>query len=509
MLKDDKTFPWICIKNEPFPRVFTTRKYIRDGSQYFGPYTSGRIWKNLIELIRGIYKVRTCQLNLKPDLIASGKFKVCLEYHIGNCLGPCVGYQSAESYMEQIGQISGILKGNTQSVLRNLRDEMKYLADQFEYERAGKIKEKIDMLEKFQSKSTVANTNIRHVDVFSIVSDERAGYVNFMKVVNGSLIQTHSIELKKRLDESDEELLTMAVFELRTRISSDAPEIIVTVNLEYTFDNVKITVPKQGDKKDLLNLSFKNAMYFKLERQKQQVRQVTASPVSRKLETLKKDLRLEDLPLHIECFDNSNIQGTNAVSACVVFRNASPSKRDYRRFNIRTVSGPDDFASMEEVIYRRYKRMLDEGESLPQLVVVDGGKGQLHSAMKSIEKLGLRNKMAVIGIAKRLEEIFFPGDPVPLYLDKKSESLRIIQQMRDEAHRFGITHHRNKREKAITRSVLDDIKGVGEQTRTQLLTTFGSIGKIREATRDELAAVVGKARAALVREFFEKEGIEK
>jgi len=504
LLKDDKTFPWICISNEPFPRVFTTRKVVRDGSQYFGPYTSGKIWKNLIDLIRSIYKIRTCTLNLTEENIQSGKFKVCLEYHIGNCLGPCVGLQTEPDYRSQVDQIGKILKGNTQGVIRMLNGDMQSHARKYEYELAAQIKERISLLEQFQSKSTVANTRIKHIDVFSIVSDERAGYVNFMKVVDGALVQTHSMELKKRLDETDEELLEIAIIEMRQRIQSDAPEILVPFKLDYPLEDLTITVPQKGDKKALLDLSTRNARYFKMDRQKQQVKHISVSGITRKLETLQTDLRLPNLPVHIECFDNSNIQGTHPVAACIVFRNALPAKNDYRHFNIKTVTGPDDFASMEEVVYRRYKRMLDEGLELPQLVIVDGGKGQLHSAMNSLERLGLRNKVALIGIAKRLEEIYFPGDSVPLYLDKKSESLRIIQQMRNEAHRFGITHHRNKREKSMTVSELDEIKGIGEQTRTKLLTHFESVSVLKMAGFDAVSAVVGPAKAKIIQEFFKK-----
>ncbi|MCX6225925.1 MAG: excinuclease ABC subunit UvrC [Bacteroidia bacterium] len=504
LLKDDKTFPWISISNEPFPRVFTTRTVIRDGSKYFGPYTSGKVWKNLLDLIRSIYKIRTCNLNLSGEMIKSGKYKVCLEYHIGNCLGPCIGLQAEEEYLSQIDQIGKILKGNTQAVLRILTADMQYQSDNYEFERAAQLKERIGLLEQFQSKSTVANTKIRHVDVFSIVSDERAGYVNFMKVVDGALVQTHSIELKKRLDETDDELLLFAIIEIRQRIQSDAPEIIVPFNLEYPLENLIITVPQKGDKRALLDLSNRNARYFKIDRQKQQVKHVSKSGVTRKLETLQNDLRLSNLPVHIECFDNSNIQGTNPVAACIVFRNALPSKNDYRHFNIKSVTGPDDFASMEEVVYRRYKRMLDEGLDLPQLIIVDGGKGQLHSALKSIEKLGLRHKIALVGIAKRLEEIYFPEDPVPQYLDKKSESLRLIQQMRNEAHRFGIGHHRRRREKSMTVSVLDQISGIGEQTRNRLLSSFDSIGELKEAGFEKLSEVVGPAKAKIIREFYQK-----
>jgi excinuclease ABC subunit C len=506
LLKDDKTFPWICISNEPFPKVFTTRKVVRDGSKYFGPYTSGKIWKNLIDLIWSIYKIRTCTLNLSADNIRAGKFKVCLEYHIGNCLGPCIGLQDEENYLVQIDQIGKILKGNTQGVIKMLSAEMHELAEKYEFEQAAQIKEKISLLEQFQSKSTVGNTNIKHVDVFSIVSDERAGYVNFMKVVDGALVQTHAMELKKRLDETDEELLEYAIIEMRQQIQSDAPEIIVPFALEYPLEDLIITVPQKGDKKALLDLSNRNARYFKLDRQKQQVKHISASGVTRKLETLQNDLRLKDLPVHIECFDNSNIQGTHPVASCIVFRNALPAKNDYRHFNIKTVEGPDDFASMEEVVYRRYKRMLDENLDLPQLIVVDGGKGQLHSAMKSLEKLGLRGKIALIGIAKRLEEIYFPGDSAPLYLDKKSESLRIIQQMRNEAHRFGIGHHRKRREKSMAVSELDGIRGIGEQTRTALLTHFDSMDLLKLADFETLSSVVGPAKAKIIISHYQKAG---
>jgi len=504
LLKDDKTFPWICISNEPFPRVFTTRKVVRDGSKYFGPYTSGKIWKNLIDLIRSTYKIRTCSLNLTDENIKSGKFKVCLEYHIGNCLGPCIGLQEGPDYLNQIDQIEKILKGNTQGVIRMLTEEMKHLAENYEFERAAQLKEKIGLLEQFQSKSTIANTKIKHVDVFSIVTDERAGYVNFMKVMEGALVQTHSMELKKRLDETEEELLLLAIIEMRQRIQSDAPEILVPFNLEYPLENLTITVPQKGDKRALLDLSTRNARYFKMDRQKQQVKHINMSGVSRKLETLQRDLRLTNLPVHIECFDNSNIQGFDPVAACIVFRNALPSKNDYRHFNIKTVTGPDDFASMEEVVYRRYKRMLDEGQDLPQLIIVDGGKGQLHAAMNSIEKLGLRHKIALVGIAKRLEEIYFPGDSVPLYLDKKSESLRLIQQMRNEAHRFGIGHHRRRREKSMAVSELDQIAGIGEQTRTKLLSFLDSIAEIKAAGFDKLSEVVGPAKAKIINDYFKK-----
>lgn len=502
MLKDDKTFPWICIKNEPFPRVFTTRKMVRDGSRYFGPYTSGRIWKSMIELIRGMYKIRTCSLNLSEENIRTKNYKVCLEYHIGNCLGPCIGEQTEDEYQEQIDQIVQILNGHTGAVIKLLAERVKHHSELYEFEEAGKINEQLEMLKRFQAKSTIVNNRIKDLDVFSIVSDDKAGYVNFLKVVRGAVIQAHSMELKKRLGESDEELLTMAIVEMRERINSRAGEMLVPVPVNYPFENVRVHIPQRGDKKTLLELSTRNAKYFRLERQKQQIKHLPASKVSRKLETLRKDLRMETLPSHIECFDNSNIQGSNPVAACVVFKNAKASKSDYRHYNIKTVVGADDFGSMKEVVYRRYKRLMDEGQSLPQLIVVDGGKGQLNAAMKSLEELNLRGKITLIGIAKRLEEIYFPGDPVPLYLDKNSESLKIIQQLRNEAHRFGIAHHRGKREKDLVHSELDDIKGIGEKTRELLLKEVGSVEKIREAGIEELGELVGPARAKKIKDYF-------
>ena len=502
MLKDDKTFPWICIKNEPFPRVFTTRKMVRDGSRYFGPYTSGRIWKSMIELIRGMYKIRTCKLNLSEENIRTKNYKVCLEYHIGNCLGPCIGEQTEDEYQEQIEQIIQILNGHTGAVIKLLAERVKHHSELYEFEEAGKINEQLEMLKRFQTKSTIVNNRIKDLDVFSIVSDDKAGYVNFLKVVSGAVIQAHSMELKKRLGESDEELLTMAIVEMRERINSRAGEMLVPIPVYYPFENVRVHIPQRGDKKTLLELSTRNAKYFRLERQKQQIKHLPASKVSRKLETLRKDLRMETLPSHIECFDNSNIQGSNPVAACVVFKNAKASKSDYRHYNIKTVIGADDFGSMKEVVYRRYKRLMDEGQSLPQLIVVDGGKGQLNAAMKSLEELNLRGKITLIGIAKRLEEIYFPGDPVPLYLDKNSESLKIIQQLRNEAHRFGITHHRGKREKDLVHSELDDIKGIGEKTRELLLKEVGSVEKIREAGIEELGELVGPARAKKIKDYF-------
>jgi len=505
LLKDDKTFPWICIKNEPFPRVFTTRTVVSDGSRYFGPYTSGKIWKSMIDLVRGMYQIRTCSFNLQKESIKAGKFKLCLEYHIGNCKGPCTGRQTEEDYMEQVEHIAQILNGHTQAVIRVLEQKMKRLSALYQFEEASRVKGQLDMLRRFQAKSTIVNNRIKDLDVFSIVSDDRAGYVNFLKVVRGAVIQAHSMELKKRLDESDEELLTMAVVEMRGRIKSRAGEIVVPIKIDYPFDKVMVQVPLRGDKKTLLDLSTRNAKYFRLERQKQQVKHLPKVRVSRKLETLRKDLRMEHLPVHIECFDNSNIQGTEAVAACVVFKNAGPSKSDYRHYNIKTVKGPDDFASMKEVIFRRYKRLLDEEQNLPQLVIVDGGKGQLNAAMKSLEELGLRGKITLIGIAKRLEEIYFPDDPVPLFLDKNSESLKIIQQLRNEAHRFGINHHRSKREKAMFHSELDDIGGIGEKTRELLLKNFSSVEEIQKTPEKELGSLIGPSKAKKLKKYFDNQ----
>lgn len=502
LLKDDKTFPWICIKNEAFPRVFATRNYYKDGSKYFGPYTSGKIWKSMLDLIRSVYKIRTCNLNLAPDKISEGKYKVCLEYHIGNCLAPCIGKQSQPDYQYQVDEIENILKGHTGEVLKLLQKRMVELAADYNYEDAARVKERLEMLGRFQAKSTIVNSKIKEVDVFSIVTDDKAGYVNFMKVVNGAVIQAHSVELKKRLNEDSGELLRLAIFEIRNRIQSETKEIIITEPVEYDDGELIFTLPQRGDKKTLAELSLRNAKYFRMERQKQMIKHLPADRVSRKLEVLRKDLRMDQLPLHIECFDNSNTQGTNPVAACVVFKNARPSKSDYRHFNIKTVIGPDDFASMEEVVFRRYKRLLDEQKPLPQLLIVDGGKGQLHAALNSLERLNLRGKITIIGIAKRLEEIYFPNDSVPLYLDKNSESLKIIQQLRNEAHRFGITHHRDRRSKELINSQLTEIEGIGEKTRDILLKKFGSVNFLKSLQISDLEPIIGQAKARLIYSHF-------
>lgn len=502
LLKDDKTFPWICIKNEDFPRVFSTRNVIRDGSHYFGPYTSGLMVKTLLALIRQLYKLRTCNYNLTEQNITAGKFKPCLEYHIGNCKAPCVGWQTEQEYNETIVEIRDILKGNLLSVTGQLKEKMNRLAGELRFEEAQIIKEKIDILLKFRSRSSVVSNSVKNIDVFACTQDLDRFYVNYLKVVEGAVVQAFTLEMRTRLDEDKESLLGLAVAEIRQRYLSDSPEVIVPFHPDIQLDKVKYTVPRIGDKQKLLELAERNAIYYKLEQKRKQTEHKQVTRTGRNLEKVKNDLHMPALPVHIECFDNSNIMGTNPVAACVVFRNGLPSKKDYRHFNIKTVTGPDDFSSMEEVIFRRYKRMLDENTSLPQLVVIDGGKGQLSSAMKSLEKLGLRDTITVIGIAKKLEEIFFPGDSVPIYLDKNSYTLKLIQTMRNEAHRFGINFHRDKRSTEMTRSVLDEIKGIGPRTKEVLLKNLGSVEKIREAAFTELEKLAGQKKAALIAEFF-------
>ncbi len=502
MLKDDKTFPWICISNEPFPRIFPTRKVIQDGSRYFGPYASVKMMHTLLDLVRQLFQYRTCRLNLTSQNIQSGKFKVCLEYHLGNCLGPCEGKQSEPNYLRTIDHITEILKGNLNTVMQQLKSLMQQYATSFEFENAQVVKEKYELLAKYQAKSTVVNASINNVDVFSIISDDENGFVNFLKVVNGAIVQSHTLELKKRLEEQDHELLEMAITEIRQRFESSAPEIIVAKKPSICIPGIKYIVPQRGDKKKLLELSERNAKYYRLEKLKQKELVDPRRHTLRILETMQKDLGLKQLPEHIECFDNSNTQGSYPVAAMVVFRDARPSKKEYRHYNIKTVEGPDDFASMEEAVSRRYKRLLEEKQPLPQLVVVDGGKGQLSSAWQALKNLSLASSLPVIGIAKRLEEIYFPGDSIPVYIDKKSETLRIIQHMRDEAHRFGITHHRKRREKGSLRSELADIKGIGEKTAMRLLKKFKSVQGIKNATLHELASEIGQARAKLLKGYF-------
>ena len=503
LLKDDKSYPWICIKKERFPRVFQTRRVIKDGSLYYGPYTNVRTVHTLLDLIKGLYPLRTCNYDLAPEKIAAGKYKVCLEYHLGNCKGPCEGYETEEEYDESIRAIKQILKGNFKDSLKQFKGQMKRMAENMEFEDAQKIKEKIEVLENYQSRSTIVNPNISNVDVFSIVSDESYGYVNFLQISYGSIIRSHTMELKKKLQETDEQLLQLAITEIRQRFNSNSKEIYVPFKVDLG-DSVKVTVPKLGDKKRIVDLSIRNAKYFRLDQLKQIKIVDPDRHVNRIMAQMKADLRLTEEPRHIECFDNSNIQGTHPVAACVVFKNGKPSKKEYRHFNIKTVEGPDDFASMEEVVYRRYKRLLDEKQSLPQLIIIDGGKGQLSSAIKSLDKLELRGKIAIVGIAKRLEELFYPNDPIPLYLDKKSETLKIIQQLRNEAHRFGIEHHRNKRSKSALNTELESIAGVGEKTVVDLLKHFKSVKRISYAKLDELEAVVGKARAQKIYDYYNK-----
>ncbi len=501
LLKDDKSYPWICIKNERFPRIFTTRKLIKDGSEYYGPYTSMKTVKTLLDLIKSVYPLRTCNYDLSSDKIAAGKYKRCLEYHLGNCLGPCEELQSVDAYDRQIQDIREIVKGNFKSSLHYFRKQMKALAAEMEFEEAQKIKEKIEVLENYQVKSTIVNPKINNVDVFSIISDEAFAYVNFLQLSHGSIVRSHTLEIKKKLNESDVDLLSLAIVEIRQRFTSLSKELYVPFEI-VVEDDVKVTIPKVGDKKKILELSERNAKFYRQERFNQ-IRIIDPDRhANRIMGQMKEDLRLSTEPRHIECFDNSNIQGSNPVAACVVFRDGKPAKKEYRHYNIKTVVGPDDFASMEEVVFRRYKRLLEEAAPLPQLIVIDGGKGQLSSALKSLNVLGLRGKIAIIGIAKRLEEIYFPDDSIPLYLDKKSESLKLIQQLRNEAHRFGITFHRNKRSKAALNSELEDIDGIGQKTAQELLQKFKSVKRIKAASVGDLADAIGMAKAKKVYESF-------
>lgn len=500
--KDDKTFPWICIRNERFPRVYPTRNIVQDGSQYFGPYGSVRMMKTLLELIRALYPLRTCSLHLSASNIAKRKFRVCLEYHLGNCKGPCEGLQDEEEYQASVTAIREIIKGNIHTVILQLKELMNEYASRLEFEKAHLVKEKIALLERYQSKSLVVNPAIRHADVFSIVSDDRYGYVNYIKVVNGAIVQAHSIEIRKKLDEADDELLALAIADFRQRFSSDAPEIIVPRKVELEYPDVVFTVPQRGDKKKLLELSERNARYLQVEKEKQRDLVDPERHSRRVLTTLMNDLRLKEIPGRIECFDNSNIQGSFPVAAMVVFRNGKPDKKEYRHFNIKSVKGPDDYASMEEIIHRRYKRVLEEQGELPQLIIIDGGKGQLNAALSSLEKLGLKNSIAVIGIAKKLEEIYYPNDPLPLYLNKKSESLKLIQQLRNEAHRFGIAHHRKRREKGTFKTELTQILGIGGTYSQRLLKHFRSVEGIRKATLEEIQKTIGRKKGDVVFAYF-------
>lgn len=501
LLRDDKTYPWICIKNERFPRIFSTRKMIKDGSEYFGPYTSFKTVHTILDLIKELYPLRTCNYDLSKANIDSGKFKVCLEYHIGNCKGPCEGFESLENYQNQIEKIRQILKGNFKESLKDFKKLMTDLAMEMKFEDAQKIKEKIEVLENYQSRSTILNPKISNLDVFSIISDETMAYVNFLQISHGAIVRSHTLELKKKLDETNEELLELAVVELRERFHLNSREIVVPFAIDLG-ENIKVTVPQLGDKKQILDLSERNAKYYRLDQLKQIQIVDPERHTNRIMAQMQKDLRLSVEPRHIECFDNSNIQGTNPVAACVVFKDGKPSKKDYRHFNIKTVEGPNDFASMEEVVYRRYKRMLDENQLLPQLIIIDGGKGQLSSALKSIDDLGLRGKIAIIGIAKRLEELFYPGDSAPLYLDKKSETLKVIQFLRNEAHRFGITHHRDKRSKSALTNSLESIPGIGEKTMITLMKHFKSVKRLQNADEKAISEVVGVSKAKKISDFY-------
>ena len=506
LLRDDKTYPWICIKNELFPRIFSTRKMIKDGSEYFGPYTSFKTVHTILDLIKELYPLRTCTYDLSKANIDSGKFKVCLEYHIGNCKGACEGYETAENYQNQVEKIRQILKGNFKESLKDFKKLMTDLAMEMKFEEAQKIKEKIEVLENYQSRSTILNPKISNLDVFSIISDETMAYVNFLQISHGAIVRSHTLELKKKLDETNEELLELAVVELRERFHLNSREIVVPFPIDLG-ENIKVTVPQLGDKKQILELSERNAKYYRLDQLKQIQIVDPERHTNRIMAQMQKDLRLSVEPRHIECFDNSNIQGTNPVSACVVFKDGKPSKKDYRHFNIKTVEGPNDFASMEEVVYRRYKRMLDENQPLPQLIIIDGGKGQLSSALKSIDDLGLRGKIAIIGIAKRLEELFYPGDSAPLYLDKKSETLKVIQFLRNEAHRFGITHHRDKRSKSALTNSLESIPGIGEKTMITLMKHFKSVKRLQNADEKAISEVVGVSKAKKISDFYKNKSL--
>ena len=501
LLRDDKTYPWICIKKEPFSRIFPTRRMVKDGSEYFGPYTSFKTVNTILELIKELYPLRNCTFDLNTNHIENHKFKVCLEYHIGNCKGPCEGLETAEAYQKKVDAIREILKGNFKESMKDFKKLMTDLASKMLYEEAQKIKEKIEILENYQSRSTIINPKITNIDVFSIVSDESAAFINFLQIAHGAIIRSHTMEIKKKLEETDCELLELAIVELRERFQLLSREIIVPFEVDLG-ENIKITVPQLGDKKQILDLSIRNAKFYRIEQLKQLQIIDPERHTNRIMTQMQKDLRLSIEPRHIECFDNSNIQGTNPVAACVVFKDGKPSKKDYRHFNIKTVEGPNDFASMEEVVYRRYKRLLDEEQPLPQLIIIDGGKGQLSSALKSIDELGLRGKIAIIGIAKRLEELFYPGDSVPLYLDKKSETLKVIQQLRNEAHRFGISFHRDKRSKAALNSTIESIPGIGEKTMLLLIQHFKSVKRLKLATEKEISAVIGVSKAKKITDFY-------
>lgn len=501
-LKDDKTYPWICVKNEPFPRVFSTRRMIKDGSKYFGPYPSGKVMHTILNLIKEMYPLRTCNLDLAANKIEEKRYKVCLEYHIGNCKGPCVGHEKKTGYDDYIQQIEEILKGNFRAVIQELKKNMATFASTYQFEEAQAIKEKLTVLENYQHKSTVVSPTIAACDVITAIQDESSAFVNYLVVKDGAIIHGFTLEVKKKLDESLAEIIGYVLPEMRERYHSLSKEVLVQEELDIEIPEVQLFVPQRGDKKNLIDLSLRNCTFFRLEKLKQEKIVSPEKHTERILAQIQKDFRTPELPIHIECFDNSNIQGTHPVSACVVFKNAKPSKADYRHFNVKTVEGPDDFATMEEAVYRRYKRLLDEDQPLPQLIVIDGGKGQLSSALTALERLGLRGKIVIVGIAKRLEEIYFPGDQYPIYIDKRSESLKVIQYLRNEAHRFGITHHRNRRSKTALQSELLQIEGIGPKTQEALIKRFKSVQGVRAASVEDLKAEIGEAKAQIVRRYF-------
>ena len=501
-LKDDKTYPWICIKKEPFPRVFSTRRLVRDGSKYFGPYPSVKVLNTLLTLLKELYPLRNCSFDLSKQKIEERRYKVCLEYHIGNCKGPCEAKQSESQYQLYITQIENIVKGNLNSVVQILKNMMQEYATNFQYELAHEIKQKIDIIEQYKAKSTIVSPTIHEVDVLTIVDDDKSAFINYLVISNGTIIHGYTTEIKKKLDESPEEIIGFVLPELRERFESQSKEVLLENPIDLKIEGIQFSVPQKGDKKHLVELSIRNGKFYKLEKLKKEKIVNPERHTERILEQIKKDFRLKDLPVHIECFDNSNIQGTNPVSACVVFKNGKPSKQDYRHFNVKTVEGPNDFATMEEAVYRRYKRMLDEEQKLPQLIVIDGGKGQLSSALTALEKLDLRGKVAIVGIAKRLEEIFFPGDSLPIYLDKRSESLKVIQFLRNEAHRFGITHHRNRRSKSAIDSEIGEIEGIGPKTQETLMKTFKTVSAIKKLELKQLEKAVGISKAKIVWNYF-------
>ena len=503
LLRDDKTYPWICIKNEPFPRVFVTRKLVKDGSQYFGPFTSFKTINTIMGIIKQLYSLRNCNYNLSSKNIEQKKFKVCLEYHLGNCLGGCEGKESLEDYEKNILAIKQILKGNVNESKRNFKKEMIKFSNNQEYEKAQKIKEKIQLLENYQSKSTVVSSKLNNIDVFSIISDSESAFVNFLQVAHGKIIRFHNQEVKKKLNEDDEKILSLMILSIREKYNSTSKNIISHINLENQI-NLKFIIPRSGDNKKLLDLSIKNAKAFRFERNKQTQLVDPERHINRIMEQMRIDLKMKEEPRHIECFDISNIQGTNNVASCVVFINGKPSKKLYRKFNIKTIDGQNDFGSMQEVVFRRYKRLLDEKQDLPNLIVIDGGKGQLSSAVKSLKELDLDNKISVLGIAKRLEELYFPNDSIPLYLNKKSETLKVIQQLRNEAHRFGVSFHRDKRSKSSLTSGLDDIHGIGENTKNKLLKKFKSISKLKKADEKEIIDLIGKSKAEKVMNYLKE-----